>query len=222
MSATVAPHEHSGKVPRGSDPWAALRDHSAIRELVDRLTLPSLEEWSPKRARDGLFITWIEQQEGLGRRANRKRLPPRPSPQLRGSRMEFSATAIAKYERAVLKDPAYGPDRREFYAWLNRFEEDWPAPLTFTPPRYGGPAGDPIPWGGRRQRLYGPDRAGLLNRAFVAVQAEHPLWKARATWDELAVIVAERTGPTLTGSQLADLARPPKQRRASGRNARQP
>src|SRR2546422_7411646 len=96
------PVGHLGKVPRGSDPLASLRDDRVIRALVDRLTLPSLERWSPKRARDGLFITWIEQREALGRRAHRKRLPLRPSPQLRGSRMEFSASAIAEYERTVL------------------------------------------------------------------------------------------------------------------------
>ena len=81
---TKTPDDFSGKGPRGSDPWAALRNHPAIRQLVDRLTLPSLEQWSPKRASDGLFLTFLEQQDSLGRRANRKRLPPRPQPRLRG------------------------------------------------------------------------------------------------------------------------------------------
>jgi hypothetical protein len=211
----------SGKVPRGSDPGTALRNHPAIRELVDRLTLPSLERWSPTRARYGLFLTFIEHQERLGRRAGRKPLPVHPAPPLPepvrfGARSwirrlpEYSAVELATYERAVLKDPAYGPDRRDFYRWLNRFEEDWPAPFTFTPPRYGGADGEPIAWGGRKKRLYGADRPALLKRAFAAVQAAHPSWKARSVWNELAMVVSELSGRSLTGAQLADLARPPR------------
>ena len=210
------PDEDLGQVGGGSAP---LRDHQAIRELVDRLTLPSLERWSLTRARDGLFLTFLEQQDRLGRRVGRKLLPPRPTPRVPepirfGARSwlrglpEYSAVELAAYKRAVLKDPAYGPDRRDFYRWLNRFEEDWPAPLTFTPPRRGGADGEPIAWGGRKKRLYGADRAALLKRAFAAVQAAHPSWKARAIWVELAAIVSELASRAVTGSRLADLARP--------------
>jgi hypothetical protein len=208
-----------GKVGGGS---RTLRDHPAIRELVDRLTLPSLERWSPTRARDGLFLAFVEQRERLGRRSNRKRLPPRPQPRGGGvtvrskdgatvrsfQRLMFSAAELAEYERAVLKDPAYGADRREFYASLNHFEENWAPPIEFAPPRHGGPTGDPLPWGGRRKQLYGADRAALLKRAFAAVQAAHPSWKARPVWTELATVVSALSDRLVTGAQLADLARP--------------
>ena len=121
---------------------------------------------------------------------------------------------MAKYQRTILKDPAYGPDWREFYAWLNHFEEDWLAPLESQPPRRvtvrvdgALEPGAPIAWGGRRRRLYGADRSTVLKQAFAAVCAEHPTWKAQAIWDELATVVNASIPKPVWGLQLADLAR---------------
>ena len=149
-----------------------------------------------------------------------------------------SATALAQY-RAALRAPAYGPDWRDSYAWRDRFEEDWPEPLTPPPPRHAslGPGGvrdvqvgDEVPWGGRPKRIGGLDRQAVLSAAFRAVEHELRSMGARlprgrsdarycsvrptvsAVWDELATILSELAGIQITGPQLAGLAKPPKTR----------